>query len=112
MWWRFTPGCDFEPVKTEEQKQPVIDKPEASQVEEWRAVPGYEGSYMVSNLKRVKSIDRYCLDKNGHIQFFEGRVLKPCGSGKCGYGLSKNNKVKWYRADEIVNMTFGTDGHR
>lgn len=41
--------------------------------EEWRPVPGYEGSYEVSNLGRVKSLAR--LGKNG--QSIRERLLKP-----------------------------------
>ena len=33
--------------------------------EEWRPVVGYEGQYEVSNMGRVRSLDRMCLGKDG-----------------------------------------------
>lgn len=43
--------------------------------EEWRAVPGYEGYYEVSNLGRVRSVDRRVLNKNGSKRSFKGVVM-------------------------------------
>lgn len=40
---------------------------EGAMEEEWRDVIGYEGLYQVSNLGRVKSLDRYTTDKNGRV---------------------------------------------
>jgi hypothetical protein len=44
-------------------------------VEQWKPVVGYEGFYEVSNLGRVKSLDRVCHDKNGLAKRFKGRFL-------------------------------------
>lgn len=44
--------------------------------EEWRDIAGYEGSYQVSNIGRVRSLDRVVTRKNGQKQFYKGRVLK------------------------------------
>ena len=45
--------------------------------ETWRDAPGYEGLYEVSNLGRVKSLDRIFIDKKGRHLRFNGKVLKP-----------------------------------
>lgn len=48
--------------------------PRSDQVEVWRAVPGYvEGSYEVSDLGRVRSLDR--ITSHGHRR--RGVILKP-----------------------------------
>jgi hypothetical protein len=47
-----------------------------SMIEEWRPVSGHEGLYEVSNLGRVKSLDRELPDKNGILKRFQGKVLK------------------------------------
>lgn len=45
--------------------------------EEWRDVVGYEGYYQVSNLGRVRSVDRTIIDSNGHKKHYRGKTLKP-----------------------------------
>lgn len=49
--------------------------------EEWRAVPGFEGLYEVSDLGRVRSLDRLCpvVSRKGKRWFrrYRGRVLSP-----------------------------------
>ena len=45
--------------------------------EEWRDIKGYEGLYQVSNIGRVKSLERIFIDKRGHRQHIKERVLKP-----------------------------------
>lgn len=42
------------------------------ELEEWRSIAGYEGSYEVSSLGRVRSLDRY----NNKPQFVRGRMMK------------------------------------
>ena len=44
--------------------------------EEWRDIKGYEGLYQVSNMGRVKSLERTFVDKIGRERTFRGRILK------------------------------------
>lgn len=46
-------------------------------MEIWKDVKGYEGFYQVSNKGRVRSLERYIVDKNGHKRFVKERFLKP-----------------------------------
>lgn len=41
----------------------------------WKAVPGYQGYYEASTLGRVRSLDRYTVDKRGRSRFYKGRIL-------------------------------------
>lgn len=43
----------------------------------WKFVIGYEGKYEVSNLGRVKSLDRYVKHPEGGYAFRKGQILKP-----------------------------------
>ena len=44
--------------------------------ETWKAIPGFEGYYEVSDLGRVRSLDREFIDKMGRLRSYEGVVLK------------------------------------
>lgn len=56
----------------------------------WRPVKDFEGYYEVSNLGRVRSIDRVVVDKTGRKQFKKGTMLKyrPDRQGYCIVSLS------------------------
>lgn len=76
--------------------------------EEWRDVVGYgdmyKGMYQVSNLGRVRSLDR--IDSVGKHQY--GRVLKYGDSGD-GYKtvvLTKNAKSRTIKVHRLVAMAF------
>jgi len=45
--------------------------------EVWKAVPGYEGLYEVSNRGQVRSLDREVLYSNGYKRIHKGKTLKP-----------------------------------
>lgn len=81
--------------------------------EEWRPVVGYEGLYDVSNLGRVRSIDRFreegCRKKCGYITR-KGRVLKPVYNKSTGYysvSLSDNaSRIKSISVRRLVAGAF------
>lgn len=58
----------------------------------WKPVKGYEGYYEVSNLGRVRSLDRTVIDKGGRPQVKKGCILKsrPDRQGYIVVALSKN----------------------
>lgn len=61
----------------------------------WKDIPNYEGYYQVSNLGRVRSLDRYITRKDGRSQFYEGQILKPYYQGdKVTANIGVNNKSK------------------
>lgn len=43
----------------------------------WKPVVGFEGAYEVSNMGRVRSLDRTIICGNGVRKFYRGRVLRP-----------------------------------
>ena len=75
----------------------------------WKDIPEYVGYYQVSNLGRVRSLDRYVKDMNrNRIQFISGKILKPSDSGK-GYlkvYLTKNSKKRSFFVHRLVAEAF------
>jgi len=64
--------------------------------EKWRDIKGYEGLYQVSNLGRVKSLERTVTRKNGRKFSVKERILKPF-SNQDGYlrvGLYEDDSGK------------------
>lgn len=75
--------------------------------EEWRDIQGYEGYYQVSNLGRVRSLDRY-KSWMGTKAFVKGRILKG-GKNQKGYRqvlLSKDGKSIAYIVHRLVAQAF------
>ena len=71
--------------------------------EEWRAIEGYEGLYEVSNLGRVRSLDRTIDDRR-----YKGRILKGCESldGYLKIGLHKDGTIKTTKVHRLVALAF------
>lgn len=73
----------------------------------WKDIKGYEGLYQVSNLGRVKSLDRYV---NGRIgkQFIYGRILINCSqvNGYKYVALCKDGNKKTFRIHRLVAQAF------
>lgn len=49
---------------------------EINMTEIWKDIKGYEGLYQVSNIGRVKSLERTVIRKNGRKQTIRERILK------------------------------------
>lgn len=64
----------------------------ATQVETWRAIPGYEGCYEVSDLGNVRSLDREIVSKSGQRYAVRGRIIQP---GFRGYVQSYKYVALW-----------------
>ena len=76
--------------------------------EEWKPVVGYEGRYEVSNLGRVRSVERTFADKNGRQITFCGVVLSPSitNRGRLIVGLNVDNRRRSCSVHRLVAMAF------
>ena len=74
------------------------------QNEIWKDIEGYEGLYQVSNLGRVKSLER--IDRHNHL--VKERILKPKiePNGYFRVDLCKEGKVKTLSVHRLVAQTF------
>lgn len=76
-------------------------------MEIWKDIKGYEGLYQVSNLGRVKSLDRIEINSKGSKRRIKNRILKP--SNKKGYlqvNIYKNCKVETFAIHVLVSIAF------
>ena len=74
----------------------------------WRPIKGYEGLYEVSNLGRIRSLDRITNYANGEKHLWKGRIMKPA-KNKNGYlicDLHKNSKRKTFNVHRLVAQAF------
>lgn len=87
----------------------------------WKPIKGYEGLYEISNLGRVKSLDRIvnCGLKNQKTRIIKGKILKahPDKEGYLIVSLTKNQKEMTKRIHKLVAEAFLTvvnhiDGNR
>jgi len=79
------------------------------EIEVWADIKNYEGCYQVSNLGRVRSLDRYGVNNWGNApRLFKGRVLKPgiSGSGYQFVNLQKDGVSENARVHRLVAETF------
>ena len=76
--------------------------------ERWLPVVGYEGYYEVSNIGRVRSLDRAYQTKTGKAAIWRGRILKH-GLHDAGYpyvNLSVGNKQRVLKIHNLVLEAF------
>lgn len=75
--------------------------------EEWRNIEGYEGLYQVSNLGRVKSLERMCRNKNG-LRVVKERIMKNSKNSQGYYEvrLTKNGVGKLHLVHRLVAHAF------
>lgn len=67
--------------------------------EVWKDIPGFEGSYAISDKGRVKSLDRVCERVDGTSFNVKERILKPSVSKRGGY-----KRVQLYRAGVYTTL--------
>lgn len=75
----------------------------------WKPVKGFEDGYEVSNLGRIRSVDRYVPYKKRYRKFVKGMVLSPIlhSRGYLKVSLCKNeSKRKQYFVHRIVATAF------
>jgi hypothetical protein len=73
----------------------------------WKPIEGYEGYYEVSNLGRVRSVDRQIINNN-RITNLKGQVLRT-HSAAYGYlyvTLTKESVAKHFSVHRLVAKTF------
>lgn len=70
----------------------------------WKAVPGYEGLYEVSNMGRVRSLDTIVVTKRGVQKKKKGLLLQPMKTKK-GYYMVNLQKTRMY-VHRIVAAAF------
>jgi|JI9StandDraft_1071089.scaffolds.fasta_scaffold102914_2 hypothetical protein len=78
------------------------------QEEIWKDIPGYEGYYQVSDLGRVRGLDRVVHYSDGKTRFQKGRILKHHLT-KWGYlqcGLTINGIQQFYLVHQLVAIVF------
>lgn len=76
--------------------------------ETWKSVEGYEGLYEVSDLGRVRSLDRVTDATRRNAMVIKGKVLKP-GLAANGYytvALCKDGKPKSHTIHSMVAAAF------
>jgi hypothetical protein len=77
--------------------------------EEWRDILGWEGYYQVSNMGRVKSLERIIEKKNGVRMEIEEKIKKQGNNGltkTCTVTFSINDKAKTYIVSRLVYKSF------
>lgn len=87
------------------------------QEEIWKDIPGYEGIYQVSDLGRVRSLDRIICRIDGENRRLNGVILRP-GKSKDGYLrviLWRNGKSRSFLVHQLVMISFDShtpSGHK
>lgn len=74
----------------------------------WKDIEGCEGRYQISNIGRVKSLDRDVLCGMGRIRHFDERILKPQNTtdGYFGVNIKINGKYRLRKIHIFVARAF------
>ena len=74
----------------------------------WKDIPEYEGLYQVSNLGRVKSLERFRKGKNDSSTSVKEKIKKSVISrnGYCRVILWKESIGKWHCVHRLVYLAF------
>ena len=82
-------------------------------MENWKPIKGYEGIYEVSDLGRVRSLDRQVDNGHGSTRIAKGRIMKPHKhyNGYCSIGLSNDAIVTHVLIHRLVALAFVSGYH-
>ena len=83
-------------------------------MEIWKDIEGYKGHYQISNLGRVKSLERVILRKNGKHYPLKEKIMRLDKSNK-GYfriNLRLNGKCNRYSVHRLVAKHFLKNGNK
>ena len=90
-------------------KNSSINSKETNMTEVWKDIKGYEGRYQVSNMGRVKSLDRTFINKIERKQHQKERILKPI-QNNAGYLrvdlYDDSSKRKTFKVHRLVCQAF------
>ena len=90
--------------------EPIVYKNELGMdcVEIWKDIPNYEGLYQVSDLGRVKSLDRFKNHSSGNGTFLSKRkIIKQNKTGAYyAVGLYKESQLKVWLIHHLVSIVF------
>lgn len=80
--------------------------------EEWRDIPQFKGYYQMTQLGKVKSVDRIVpvnsSKKNQNEALYKGKIIKPSvtNDGYYRVALTKEHKTKHYSLARLLALTF------
>lgn len=74
----------------------------------WKDIEGYEGLYQVSNLGRVKSLERMCRCRGDGVRKVPERILKPGLNGHGYLTVALSNEGVWvtYYVHNVTSQAF------
>lgn len=77
-------------------------------MENWKDISGYEGYYQISNLGRIRSLDRYANVGGGGRRLVKGKIIKPvkCTNGYYEASLSYKGVRKVLLLHRVVAEAF------
>lgn len=76
-------------------------------MEQWKSIQGYENYYEVSNLGRVRSVDRLVPHARHGFTKQSGKVLTPAETdGYLKVALSMNRSLRSFRVHRLVAIAF------
>lgn len=91
--------------------RPIEHPAVSDKEEEWKDINGYEGFYQISNLGRVKSLERKIFTSNGKRMTRKERILKPFKNTK-GYLQVRfwlGNHDESFKVHRLVALMFLDD---